>query len=529
MPTSVTRLAIRQYIHDESYAANFGLRRLRRGPNVYGLTELGFGATSITDIVLKETMVVANDFIGGWLRLSYTAAYDGTLTSTSVATLTDTAATWQTDEWIGLTVTHSGGATMVVTSNTGIKLSGSAGWTPSGSPGAGTYTISSAVRSTTHRITQFDPSAGTVVFSPAILTIDPLAPLGIVDPAMSWEIWPDTHPDFVDSSINSILSSLRFYSTLPVTMVPDGDMEDSATLGSSESFTAWWMTGTPTSAAKSTTSYPFPFGRQYISVVTGAAASRGVQSPTFPVDDAENLYVAQFVQKVPATTETSTYKVILYDVTNSTALKTVTVTGQVPVIVYFQQAPSATTEEVAIQVLSATSSTVSFRVGPCLVWSGQRSRYSLDTSSVVRASDVRELYTLPLGQQVESDVYLASRRLEPLSREIERDDRGNLINVVVPVPSNPIFMQAWQRWPELAADADTTYADKKTVGQGVLYYIEMARAGISEAADPQLTMFYASNHIRKAKTHLTAFKRMTGIPDVEFEEHISERTLVRFG
>ena len=87
------------------------------------------------------------------------------------------------------------------------------------------------------RITQFDPSAGTVTFSPTIGTVNATA----ATVNGQYEIWPDTHPDFVDSSINNVLSSLRSYSRLPVTMVPDGDMEDSYTLGSSESFTQWWM------------------------------------------------------------------------------------------------------------------------------------------------------------------------------------------------------------------------------------------------------------------------------------------------
>ena len=125
-------------------------------------------------------------------------------------------------------------------------------------------------------------------------------------------------------------------------------------------------------------------------------------------------------------------------------------------------------------------------------------------------------------------MYLASERLRHVSREVERDDRGNLINVVVPIPSEPIFMRAWQRWPELSTDAATTFADKKTVAQGVLYYIEMARAEVRESADPQLSIFIASRHERRARTHLSNFKRMTGIPNVEFDECLPDRALVRF-
>src|SRR3990167_1581200 len=301
MPTSYTRKQIRTHIHDEAYAASRMFRKMRRGPDVTGLTEFTDAMTSVTDTALKDVMTVPQNLVGSWIRLMYVD--DGSVSQERIS-----------------------------------------------------------------RINQFDPSAGTLTFSPAIGTVN--ANAGSVNG--EYEIWPDIHPDFVDSTINNILSSLRFLSHLPVTLIPDGDMEDSYTLGTSENFTQWWKVNSPTSAAKSTTSYPFPFGRQYVDVVTGAVISRGVQSATIPVDDAETLYVAVMVQKTPATSETGTFNVILYDVTNATALKTVTVSGQQPVIVYFQQAPSSTTEEVAVQVLGATASTVSFRVGPMLVWSDQR-------------------------------------------------------------------------------------------------------------------------------------------------------------
>jgi len=270
-------------------------------------------------------------------------------------------------------------------------------------------------------------------------------------------------------------------------MIPDGDMEGSYTLGTTESFTQWYGVDAPTTAEKSSTSSPFPFGRQYINVVTAATDNEGVSSATVPVDPDEVLYVACMVQKTPAATETAAFDVILYDMTNSTDLKAVTVSGQQPVMVYFQQAPASTTEEVAIRVLSNSAAATSFRVGPAMLWSSQRSRYPLDTSSVVRASDVRGLYELPIGQQVESDVYLASEPLQLMSRDVERDDRSNIINVAMRSPYYPVFMQAYQRWPSLAYDTDTTYADKDTVVAGAMYYVEMARARRHFADNPDLS------------------------------------------
>ena len=334
----------------------------------------------------------------------------------------------------------------------------------------------------------------------------------------------EDNPAILRNALNRVLASLRFKSYLPVTLIPDGDMEDSYTLGTTESFSQWYGVDAPTTAAKSSTSYPFPFGRQYINVVTAATDNEGVSSATIPVDPDETLYVAVMVQKTPATTETASFDVVLYDMTNSTDLKAVTVTGQQPVIVYFQQAPSSTTEEVAIRVLSNSAAATSFRVGPAMMWSGQRSRYSLDTSSVVRASDVQGLFELPLGQQVESDVYLPTERLRPVTRETERDDRSNRISVVACSPYYPVFMEVDQRWPVLAYDTDTTYADKDTVVAGAMYYVEMARARRHFADNPDLS----ANHRREAGVYLRNFKRMTGIPDVQFEISEPDRAMVRF-
>src|SRR3990172_8425089 len=181
-------------------------------------------------------------------------------------------------------------------------------------------------------------------------------------------------PSLLRNSVNRVLASLRFRSHLPVTMIPDGDMEGSYTLGTTEILTQWWGVDAPTTAAKSSTSYPFPFGRQYINVVTAATDNEGVQRATIPIDPDETLYVACMVQKTPATTETAGFDVVLRDVTNGADLKVVPVTGQQPVMVYFQQAPASTTEEVAIQVLSNSAALTSFRVGPTFLWSSQRNR-----------------------------------------------------------------------------------------------------------------------------------------------------------
>lgn len=64
----------------------------------------------------------------------------GTSTATGAATMTDSGATWTTDEWIGYRVV-SGGSAMTIMSNTGTVITGAANW-GGGDPGTGAYTLS---------------------------------------------------------------------------------------------------------------------------------------------------------------------------------------------------------------------------------------------------------------------------------------------------------------------------------------------------------------------------------------------------
>jgi hypothetical protein len=59
-------------------------------------------------------------------------------------TMTDGGATWTVNQWCGFIVT-SGGKTLTVASNTATVITGTAGWSGGGNPGAAAYTIAGAV------------------------------------------------------------------------------------------------------------------------------------------------------------------------------------------------------------------------------------------------------------------------------------------------------------------------------------------------------------------------------------------------
>ena len=336
-------------------------------------------------------------------------------------------------------------------------------------------------------------------------------------------LW-DLHPDLVKSYINLILRNLHSWVYMPVTMVSDGDMEDSYTIGTTESFTQWWRTNSNVTASKSSTSYPFRFGRQYIDVATSAAISRGIQSATMAVTPRESLYVSVFVQKTPAATEAAAFNVILYDVTNGAALKTVTVTGQQPVIVWFQESLDSTTEEVAVQVVSATAAGTSFRVGPVCVTSNYRLAYPLDTSTFPSESHIIDAQVVIPHRNIETDVWMDGD-LAFANLHTERDDRSGLLNARIDAPY-ATFLRTLKPFTELANDLDTTTANQDLIVRGVMYHLEMERAARLSASNPQLGNY----HRTKAQAYAKEFSAMLsalGIPPVLVNELSPDLTLVR--
>ena len=472
--------------------------------------ELAWGASGATTTAYHNTYLYLRRFSG-------LATAGGASTITLRTSMGDLGAANVLANWkIKITAGTSSGDERTISSNTDANptvVTVDSAWTatPTTTSFYEIYPSSSAIdrpNRTSRALTtgSFTVATGVVTCAPAFA--------GNAAAALSIGIGADflfckDNPKVLRNAINRVLNGLRFYSYLPPTLVTDGDLEDTGV-------TNWAAIGSPTTREKTSTSYPFQFGRQALHIVT-AALDTGATSNNVPVGDEEVLTLG-----VPIKVVSGTVDVILYRSTaTATALKTVTVSDIEPVIVWFQQSPTSGTKNVTVRFESATASS-EWYVGPVMLLSQSRNRYPLDTSSVVRASDVRGLYTLRPGQQVETDVYLLSNRLEPLAREVERDDRGNLINVVASYPYYPMLMQAYQRWPSLTYDTDTTYADKDTVVQGAMYYIETARK--NQTSDPA----QKAEHARNARTYLANFFRMSGIDPVELAGQETRRVIVRF-
>ncbi len=355
----------------------------------------------------------------------------------------------------------------------------------------------------------FAAATGTVTVAPALA--------GAAGAALSMGIGADfifcpENPRLLRDSIQRVLRNMRYPAYLPVTLITDGDMEDSGT-------TNWAQVTGGTIAKSDTTDSGLPFGRKVLHV-SAAGDQEGATSNAVAVDPGEDMFVA-----VPIDIVAGSVDVIFYDSTNSTALKTVNVTNLHPCIVYFQQAAGGSTKNVTVRLLGSEASS-DFYAGPVFLWSGIRNRYSLDTSSLERGRDIKGTFNLRLGQTVESDVYMMGP-LDESQSSMETDHRANLVNIVIPHSSYPTFIKGDRRYVELDYDTSTTFAERDMVVQGAMYHIERARAARLMSSNPSLAGFHSS----RARQYDRTYGRMLesqGISLVDVEDESSGRQAVRF-
>ena len=326
---------------------------------------------------------------------------------------------------------------------------------------------SSALQEQVSRIHQFNPSTGALTFSPDIGAVNSTAD----NVNGEYEIWPDINPDAVDNYINDVLNSLIYEGFLPITLVSDGDMEDSG-------LTNWTSVGSPTTDAKATS--PFKVGRQAIHIVADAA-TEGRRSANIPVSPNK-----QFNVSVPVKVDVGSAVVTFFDVTGSAAIKTTTVTDTAAVEVRYTANSPADCEEVYIQVVSAASAD-DFFIGPISILQTDVERYSVDSSSIDFADDIIAAYELPLGPSaIKADTNLAFtepwQQVSITKRDAERD--GLPITVEVDVVTRPIYMAVHNRYASMTDDksATATRADKLIIVNGALSLIEEARGNGRVAA-----------------------------------------------
>ena len=324
----------------------------------------------------------------------------------------------------------------------------------------------------------------------------------------------DLNPDELKKSINYALRNMVYPALLPVTAVTDGDMEDTGV-------TNWAAIGAPTTREKTTSSYPFQFGRQALHIVSSALA-QGATCNNIAVQEGEPIRFAVQVKLV-----SGSVNVILYNATGAIAIRTVTLNAEVlpqEVRMLGESVPSSS-RNISVRFESATASS-EWYVGPVHVNFPDRRRYSIDT--VEQAHDIKRVLALPAGVQSQdvSYSYAASpQALYEIPFGVERDDRGGSpINVILPLGlSDPPYVEVMRRYPELTNDYDLTTANQDTVTLGAMARLERLRAAQMGGSNPALAGFHRS----EAKDYAVRFRNRPEVPSgIEVQILPSERTMV---
>ena len=145
------------------------------------------------------------------------------------------------------------------------------------------------------------------------LTIAPALSASLVS-GTDYEIHYKFYPNQIRDKANEILENIRRPILLPLTLVPDGDMEDTGTV--SVYWTASGTGGTPTLAKNTATVL---HGRQTLSVTNGAAVTLGYAK-------SNSVYMSQhtvvFVSADVYITKGDKARLTLYDVTSAAAVET---------------------------------------------------------------------------------------------------------------------------------------------------------------------------------------------------------------
>ncbi len=399
---------------------------------------------------------------------------------------------------IRMTTTGGGSTTTLVFADLAFGASGATanayhGWWAYNTDSAITAPFSSRVLETGG----FAPSTGTLTVAPPFGST-PGTPREII-------FHGDLHPDELVRAINRVLRGMIYYAYLPVTLVQDGDMEDSGV-------TLWDVVagGSRSKVAASATN-PFFFGRQALQVTGGVGA--GVASQSIPVQPGESLLVSAVLNTDKAV------DVSVYDQVAAANIKTVRVTPSAAttsrtVELRFQANVPTTSDLVLVRVLSAAVG-ATIDINYISLLSQNRKRYSLDSGSVERTADIQEIYRFPWQQSSDqTDTYYPLMTPVLVSDYlIEEDIRaGSPMNIVLPrYPTEPYFMRVKRVFPELTttaatinASTNTTFADRDTVVQGAMHYVERARYARVVGGNPQL----AAVHLGRAREYARKFAMM---------------------
>lgn len=411
---------------------------------------LAFGASGAT----------AQKFHDQWM---YYRRVRGTATAGAATTLTTNknfggTSNTLTDGQIRITAgTGSGQKRTILTNSSGVNsvITVSAAWAtnPDATSQYEIYPPDSAdlIRvSKSLSTSPFDTPTGTITVAPLFSQI-PVAQTDFL-------FCRDVHPSFFRRAINDVLRNTPLWAYQAVTQIPDGDQEEVGV-------TNWATIGTVTTKEK--VASVFPLFRQSLHVITGASNS-GVRSAVADIaPNNPSLHVAALVQ---INSNAHTLEVQLRNAVSGAIVKTVTVVGTNPTVVAYSTVTGAA-DEYTLDFVAPTSGT-EFWVGPAWLVDDFTTRLSHSGSF---KSGYVEVYSLDMAYALGNDLYNFNTALSEVEHTKRHEGSTHQASVEFRSPL-PCIVRTLGRWPELAADLDTTFVNKDIIINGAMYYLLRRRA-----------------------------------------------------
>jgi hypothetical protein len=264
-------------------------------------------------------------------------------------------------------------------------------------------------------------------------------------------------PETLVDAINDVLTKIEAPYLWAPSLVADSDMD-------ADDLTKWpAVAGPPTTREFVVTAANILLGQRALKLVTVAAATDGARTSTFSTHEYENLLVC-----LPVSVTTGDMRVVLYDASNSAAIKTVTeINDDAWTQVRFTEMVPANCEQAYIQFLADTTAVSTFYVSPHVIVQGSRRRTYDAPSWLVSESQVIEALYLPSGQSAEAtDAYVAlsAQMKAAMGLDFLRSDRDvTPMRVTFAGGSYPIYLLCKRPFAELSALTDTTACDEEYV------------------------------------------------------------------
>ncbi len=424
--------------------------------------------------VLKDTLLApgaeSEDYVGDWIyvRSQPTKVDSGANTDENPFAAADTTLTVDDSSFFtvgdGIQIEDEICRVVTVTDGTTLEVVRAIQGTTDASHATGTdiYIIGPAIGEIA-RVTAVDFSGTT-----STLTTAPDFSASLVD-TQEYERHRKVRPNIINDRLDVILGLLRQNVLLPITLVTDGDMED--TTATPPNYTAAGTGGNPT-LTKNTTFVRR--GRQSLCITNGGGVTVGYAK-------SDSIYLPGgtecIVEADVYITAGDLARLTFYDVTNSAVIGTAMESdesGWVHLEALFTV--PATCEEVQVWAESQAASDVTYW-DHITLWPTRDQGIDLP-SFLEFVYDVKSLFFLPVGTGLTGSTNVSAYRINESTPQLyahyqrERDDTGVVsarFYVEGRKPSNALWLKGRKPYPAFSGstdalkDVDTTQAHKNVV------------------------------------------------------------------